>query len=227
MRVRRVLGAHLSNGFGEAALADEDVGVLGEEAEDQSRHEVVHVVATLRRAPFRVVFQQFDVQTVQAASGPNVEGVFADLADGADARQGQEKAEVVGKILEGTGDGLAAGQIFGLEVRAVRGEDEPHLGLGRRRAGLESGQRLRHPPCVAGQNVDVAGLENTSQVRLVRRPRAQTLDGCRLVAKGFKEGVRELCGVKGLLRKVRDGLFDFYCVHAASRLFDFFLLASD
>ena len=58
---------------------------------------------------------------------------------------------MVGKVYDGTGDGLAAGQVFGLEVRAIGGEDELRLGLGRRRAGLEGGQRLRHPPCVAGQ----------------------------------------------------------------------------
>ncbi len=182
-------------------------------------------MAALRRAPFRVVFQQFDVQPVQAAGGPDVEGVFADLADGANARQRQEEAEVVGKVLEGTGDGLAAVQVFGLEVRAIGGEDELRLGLGRRRADLEGGQRLRDPPCVAGQDVDVAGLENTAEVGLVRRPRTQALDGRRLVAKGLKEGIGELCGVKGLLRKVCDGLFDLYCVHEASRLCDFAPLA--
>ncbi len=213
MRVGRVFGAHLSDGFGEAPFADEDVGVLGEEAENQPRHELVHVVPTLRRAPFRVVLQQFDVQAIQAAGGPDVEGVLADLADGADARQRQEEAEVIGKVFEGAGDCLAAGQVFGLEVRAVRSKDELRLGLGRRRAGLEGGQRLRDPPCVAGQDVDVAGLENTAKIGLVRRSRAQAFDGGRLVAKGFEEGVGELCGVKGPLRKVGDGLFDFYGVH--------------
>ena len=170
-------------------------------------------MAALRCAPGRVVFQQFNVQPVQPTGGPDVESVFTDLADGADARQRQEEAEVIGKVLEGAGDGLAAGQVFGLEVRAVRSKDELRLGLGRRRAGLESGQRLRHPPSVAGQNVDVAGLENTAEVGFVRRPRTQALDCRRLVAKGFKEGVGELCTVEGLLREVGDGLFDFYGIH--------------
>ncbi|XRP74414.1 hypothetical protein HF292_007165 [Acidithiobacillus ferruginosus] len=120
---------------------------------------------------------------------------------------------MIGKVLKGTGDGLAAGQVFGLEVRAIGGEDELRLGLGRRRAGLEGGQRLRHPPCVAGKNVDVTGLENTVEVGLVRRTGAKALEGRRLVAEGFQEGVGELCGVKGLLRKICDGLFDFYGVH--------------
>ena len=34
-----------------------------------------------------------------------------------------------------------------------------------------------------------------------------------VAVKGFKEGIGELCGVKGLLRKVCDGLFDFYGIH--------------
>ncbi|HEV8524398.1 MAG TPA: hypothetical protein VGQ71_07845 [Terriglobales bacterium] len=179
-------------------------------------------MAALRRAPFRVVFQQFDVQAIQAAGGPDVEGVFADLADGADARQRQEEAEMVWEVLEGAGDGLAAGQVFGLEVRAVRGKDELRLGLGRRRAGLESGQRLRHPTCVAGQDVDVAGLENAAQVGLVRRPSAKAFDGRRLVAEGFKERIRELCGIKGMLREVCNGLFDFYSVHGLATCLCFF-----
>lgn len=52
-------------------------------------------------------------------------------------------------------------------------------------------------------------------------------DRRRLVTEGFKESIGKLCGVKELLRKVCDGLLDFYCVHAASCLVDFFLLASD
>jgi hypothetical protein len=89
--------AHRRDGVGELALAAEDVGVLGEEAEDQPCHEVVHVVAALGCAPFGVVLQQFDIEPVEAAGGADVEGVFADLADGADARQRQEEAEVVGE----------------------------------------------------------------------------------------------------------------------------------
>ena len=81
-------------------VAVEDVGVLGEEAEDQPRHEVVHVVAARGRAPVGVVLQQLDIEPVQAAGRPDVEGAFADLLDGGDAGQRQEEAEVVGEILD-------------------------------------------------------------------------------------------------------------------------------
>ena len=48
-------------------------------------------------SPFGVVLQQLDVEPVQAAGGPDVEGVFADLLDGRDAGQRQEEAEMIGE----------------------------------------------------------------------------------------------------------------------------------
>ena len=96
--VGRIPRAHLLDGGGEQAVAVEDVGVLGEEAEDQPRHEMVHVVAALGRAPFGVVLQQLDIEPVQAAGRPDVEGAFADLLDGGDAGQRQEEAEMVREI---------------------------------------------------------------------------------------------------------------------------------
>ena len=69
-----------------SAAAVENVGVLGEEAEDQPRHEMVHVVAALGGAPIGIVLQQLDIEPVQAAGGPDVERAFADLLDGGDAR---------------------------------------------------------------------------------------------------------------------------------------------
>ena len=187
MGVGRVPRAHLRDGVGEQALADEDVGVLGEEAEDQPRHEVVHVVAALGRAPIGVVLQKFDVEAVEAAGRPDVEGVLADLPDGGDAGQRQEEAEVVGEVLVGAGDGLAAGQVFGLEVRAVGGEDELRLGLGGGGAVLQRLERLRDLPGVAGQDVDVVGLENAAEVGLVRRARAQALDRRSLLPKASRK----------------------------------------
>ena len=62
-----------SIGLSEETLAMEDVGVLGEEAEDQPRHEVVHVVAALGRAPIRIVLQQLDIEPVEAAGRLDVE----------------------------------------------------------------------------------------------------------------------------------------------------------
>ncbi len=89
--------AHLVDRGGEQVVAVEDVGDLGEEAEDQPRHEVVHVGPALGRVPVRVVLQQLDIEPVEPARRADVEGVLADLLDGGDAGQRQEEAEMVGK----------------------------------------------------------------------------------------------------------------------------------
>ena len=79
--------------------ASEDAGIFGEKTEDQSRHEAVHIVPTLGFTPFGVVLQQFDIEAVQAAGGPDVESVIADLPYGRDASKRQEEAETVGELL--------------------------------------------------------------------------------------------------------------------------------
>ena len=83
------------------------------------RHEMVHVMAAGDGAPFGIVPQQLDIEPVQPAGGPDVEGAFADLFDGSDAGERQEKAEIVREVGIGAGDRLAARQILGLELVAV------------------------------------------------------------------------------------------------------------
>ena len=83
------------------------------------RHEMVHVMAAGDGAPFGIVPQQLDIEPVQPAGGPDVEGAFADLFDGCDAGERQEKAEIVREVGIGAGDRLAARQILGLELVAV------------------------------------------------------------------------------------------------------------
>jgi len=55
MRVGRIPLAHLSDSVSEQPVSIEYVGALGEETEDQPRHEVVHVVPTYGGAPVWVV----------------------------------------------------------------------------------------------------------------------------------------------------------------------------
>jgi hypothetical protein len=156
--------AHLLDRGGEQAGAVEDAGVLGEEAEDEPRHEVVHVVAALDRAPFGIVLQQPDIKPIQATGGPDVEGAFADLFDGRDAGEWQEKAEMVREIGIGAGDGLVACQVLGLESLSVRRQDELRLGPGRRRTGLQGGQRFDGLAGGGNGDMDVVGLKDAAQV---------------------------------------------------------------
>lgn len=113
----------------------------------------------------------------------------------------------------GTGDGFAVDEVLGLEVCTVGSEDELRLGLGRCRTSLKRRKRWRDLPCVAGQDVDVAGLEHAAEIGLVGRATSQALEGCSLIAEGFQEGIWELSSVEGLFREVGDSLFDFYGIH--------------
>ena len=63
--------------------------------------------------------------------------------------------------------------------------------------------------------MDVVGLQDATDVGLVRRAGTQPLDGRVLVAEGHEEGIGELGRVEGLLGKFGNGLFDFNGVHAA------------
>lgn len=61
--------------------------------------------------------------------------------------------------------------------------------------------------------MNVIGLKNAAQIGLIRCSGSQAFDSRFLVTKGFKESIRKLYGIKGLLCKIRDGLFNFYGVH--------------
>jgi hypothetical protein len=71
MGVRPVPCREGVDGGGEEVFANQDVRVLGKEAEDQPGHEVVHVMAA--GAPIRVVGAQGDVELVEPEGGANVE----------------------------------------------------------------------------------------------------------------------------------------------------------
>ena len=198
MGVGRVPRAHLLDGVGEQARAVEDVGVLGEEAEDQPRHEVVHVVAALGRAPVGVVLQQLDIEPVQAAGGPDVEGVLADLLDGGDAGQRQEEAEMVGKVLVGAGDGLAARQVLGLEIHAVGRQDELRLRFGGRGARLQRRQRLRDLSRVARRRCGCCWSEERRRGRTCStRPARSRLIVVSLLPKASRKANGKFSGSNG------------------------------
>ena len=137
VRVGRALGAHLRDSIGKQACSVEDTGVLGEKAEDQPCHEVIHVVAPLGCAPFWVVLKKLDVEAVQPAGRPDVEGVLTDLLDGRDASKRQEEAEMVGKIPVRTGNDFTVRQVLCLKVHTIGRQDELRFRFGGRGALLQ------------------------------------------------------------------------------------------
>jgi hypothetical protein len=94
-------------------------------------------------SPFGIVFQKLDIDSVQAARGPNVKRAFADLFDSCDPGERQKEAEVVREAFIGTGDGLADREVLGLEVYPVSCQDEPGLRLDRSRTCLQRSKSFR------------------------------------------------------------------------------------
>ena len=91
---------------------------------------------------------------------------------------------MVGKVLVGTGDGrLTACEFLCFKVDAVGGENELRLCLDGCRTVLERAKRLRYVSSVSGQDMNVVGLENATEVGLVGCARAQPLDSGVLVAE--------------------------------------------
>lgn len=196
--IRCIRCAHAGDGFGEAAFADEDVGVFGKEAEDEPRHELIHIAAAFGFAPVGVVFEKLDVEAIQADGRPDIDGVLADLANRADAREGEEEAKVIGEFFVRASDGLSAREIFGLKNDAVCREDEARLRGHCRRAHAKRRERFGDSPRLCDEDMDMVPLKDAAEIGAVRRARAETLDGRGLIAKGLKEGVGELGRVKRL-----------------------------
>ena len=133
----------------------------------------------------------------------------------AEARQRQQEAEVVGEVLEGTCDGLVAGQLLGFQRLPIGGQHELGLALGGGGACQQRGEGLADIACRAGGDVDVVAQQDTvGQIRGVVVAAAQALERNLLVAEGGQEGIGKLSRIKGLQGQFRDGLFDFYGVHA-------------
>ena len=105
--VRGIALGHLINRGREQVAAVKNAGVFRIEAENQPRHEMVHVMAAFRFAPFRIILQQLHIQLVQAACGADVKRALADLLNGGDAREREEEAEMVREIFVLAGDSFA------------------------------------------------------------------------------------------------------------------------
>jgi hypothetical protein len=81
---------------------------------------VVHLLTALCRVPVGVGLQQLHIEAVEATRRFDVKGVLPNLLDRGDARQWQEKPEVVVKVRVVAGDGFAIGQVFCLQAVTVR-----------------------------------------------------------------------------------------------------------
>jgi hypothetical protein len=91
---------------------------------------------------------------VQAAGCADIKSVFTNLLDGADSSQWQKEAKMIWKIpCKRRQYGFAAGQVFGLKIIAIGGEDElgflavRWLGCFSASPAFSALHRRRKPPC--------------------------------------------------------------------------------
>jgi hypothetical protein len=197
------------------SVAVEDVGVLGEEAEDEPRHEVVHVVTASSGAPLRIGPQQLHVKLGKPPGCPDVDGVVLDLTDRGDTSQREEEAEVIGEIRKEVRNRLLpAGQIFGFEIAAVSGEDKLGPGRGCLRACLEALEHLPRLPRRARGDMDRVDQQHRARnIRLVGVALAQALEGGFLLVEGRQKSEWELSGVVLFRRKFGYRCLNLNCVH--------------
>ena len=202
MGVGAVLLAHPLDRAGELIGSGEYVGVFGKEAEDQPRHEVIHVWTAGGSAPVGIVLQQLDIKPVETAGRLDVKGTLADLFDGADTCKGQEEPEVIREFTVFTRDRRDIGrQVFSFKSLAIRCKNKLCLGLRGGGAGLQLSKRSCDFTLSAHFEVNVVGLKHAALVGLVGRSAAQTLDGRRFVAERLQKGERELLAIERQLGK--------------------------
>ena len=145
-------------------------------------------------APVGIGAEELDVELVQPAGGADVDGVVLELADGGDAGEGKEEAEVIGQVGQEVRDGLLrAGCVFGFEESAVGGEEELGASRGRLGAGAEAVEGLASLAGMAGGEVNVVDEEDRAtsrsgrHVRLVEVALAETLERGLLLVEGGKD----------------------------------------
>nr|WP_250698472.1 hypothetical protein [Acetobacter pasteurianus] len=212
MRLIRGPFRHGLDGSGEQ-IVQEDPGILGKKAEDEARHEMVHVVAAFFRCPVGVFLQKFDIKTVQARRGLNINRVVFDLLDGRNARQGQEKPEPISQMREHICNVLIFRTVFRLKRHPIRGQQKPCLG----RLGLgafpEQIEGLGNMPLRTNGQMDVVALKHRSgNVRAVIL--AKPLDRDIAVSERLQELERKFPGIKRCLGNPGDSFFNLNGIHA-------------
>ena len=123
-----------------------DAGILCKEAENHPCHEMVHVVPAFGSAPFRIVFQQLDIELIEPPGRLHIDWVVFDLLDRGNAGERQEEAEMLGKVRINRCDSVAADEVFGFQRHAIGREDELRFGRGGLGALSQCRQRDRTAP---------------------------------------------------------------------------------
>ena len=174
---------------------------------------MVHVVLPVGGPPVGVVLPQLDIESVQTSGRLDVEGALADLLDSRDPGERQKETEMLGELGIVADDDVAALHILSVELSPVGRQEELRFGSGGLWTGLQGGQRSRGVALRGDLDVDVAPLEDPTDIGSIRSACAEPLDGCLLVSERFQEGEGKLARIEGLPGEGGDRLFNLYGIH--------------
>nr|WP_123619049.1 hypothetical protein [Phaeobacter piscinae] len=124
----------------------EDADILGEHAEYQPHHQLVHLMPTLITGPIRVLAHQCVIELGQLGGDLDVDRVFFGRLIAFLARGGQEEAELVPDLVKMAMQGLSADPLLGCYHLAIGGNQDRRFGGG---GFLGVPQRLQGDICHA------------------------------------------------------------------------------
>ncbi|MBO6729582.1 MAG: hypothetical protein JJ910_07625 [Maricaulis sp.] len=194
----------------------EDADILGKQAEDQPRHELVELVAPFRSAPIRIKLEEGVIEPGQLAGSADIDLVFIGCLEAGHARRGQEEAEMPVQLVEGAAQGLAGGRILRNHDVAIARDQDGRLVLVGFLVGAKELDRSVHFAGYGRQEVELLVHQHTApQFRAIER----ALAGPQFGHRGWRipgrrgEGEGKLLRVEGLSGNGLEGVSDFCWAH--------------
>ncbi|MMZ61712.1 hypothetical protein D1872_238770 [compost metagenome] len=125
MSIRSIRCAHLLNSVGKKTCPTKDSGIFGKKAKYKSSHEVVHFMTSFCCSPLRIIFQEFDIEPVQAACCTDIERTVTYLPYSCNPGKWQKKTKMIWKISIGTNERwIIRVKLLSLEINTIRGKDK-------------------------------------------------------------------------------------------------------
>ena len=194
----------------------ENPDILGKQAEDQPRHELVELVAPFRSAPVRIKLEEGVIEPGQLAGGADIDFVLIRCLETRHARRRQEEAEMPVQLVEGAAQGLACRRVFRDHHLAIARDQDGWLVLEGFLVGAKEIDRGVHFAGYSRQEVELLVHQNTArQFRAIER----ALAGSQFGHRGWRipgrrgEGEGKLVRVEGLSGNSLEGVSDFCWAH--------------
>ena len=171
-------------------------------------------MAALIGRPVRIILQQLKIKAIEAPGCLDVDRIVFDRLDGRDARERQEKAEMVGEVPVVADPDVVFDKVLGFEGLTIGRQDKPRFPRSRLRARAEFLQLFAYLAWRSDSQMNILVLKDTAlNVRVLRSATKKPLYGGRLVIEGFEKSTRKVLCIKWCSGKIRYGFFNLNGVH--------------